>query len=84
LRKANEVALYRQVVDEIRAAITARRFGAIVLDGVYYEKVMAESYREAGPLFGQPDVFYPLVGFRTRPERLLLPKQASRDSEGGR
>lgn len=62
-------------------AIAERRFAAIVLTGgePYRDQVTA-AYGEGEPVFTNPDVFWPVTGHRSRPDRIYLRKQEPTDN----
>ncbi len=59
----------------IARAIREQRFAAIVLDGGFFRKEVAESYELNGPVFAADNTFLPVTGFRTRPQELWLPRR---------
>ena len=59
--------------NEIKAALKDQRFGALVLDHTWFEDMWKEHYVEADSVFASPDVFWPVTGWRIRPERICVP-----------
>lgn len=59
---------------EILDAIAKKRFGAIILDTDLFKREIDASYRYDGPLFTQPEGFWPVTGMRVRPKAIYLPK----------
>ena len=57
---------------EVRGAIEKRRFAAWVLDSRSSGAFLAGHYVESGPVFEREDVFWPVTGMRTRPERIYV------------
>ena len=57
---------------EVRRAIEERRFAAWVLDSRASGDFLAGHYVEGGRVFDGKDVFWPVTGMRTRPERIYL------------
>lgn len=70
-----------ELTREINAAIEEQRFGAIVIDnsagffGGLFDRNLERCYRPAAVTFERDDVFWPVTGFRTRPERVLFPRE---------
>jgi hypothetical protein len=64
---------------ELRQAISDRRFGAIVLDKPLktYMDVINRHYVDAGEIFKDENGFYPMTGMMTRPDRLFIPRPPS-------
>ncbi|WP_437592405.1 glycosyltransferase family 39 protein [Sorangium sp. So ce1000] len=60
---------------DIEKAIASKRFGAIVSDTDFFRKEIQRTYREDSKLFGDKKAFWPVTGFRVRPERLYVPKK---------
>lgn len=60
--------------EQLFAAITWKRFGAIVTDDDYFPGPIHEHYEKIGPVFTAPQVLYPVTGFRTRPTWIWKPK----------
>jgi len=58
---------------ELRRAIEERRFAAWVLDARGSGGFLAGHYVESGRVFDREDVFWPVIGMRTRPERIYVP-----------
>lgn len=58
---------------EVQRAVQTRRFAAWVLDSHARGDFLAGRYVEAGRVFERKDVFWPITGMRTRPERIYLP-----------
>ena len=62
---------------ELEQALREHRFAAILCDANMFrlrEKMM-EHYVASGPVFEEPDVFYPVTGLAIRPEVLLVPRR---------
>ncbi|MFO7652840.1 MAG: glycosyltransferase family 39 protein [Candidatus Krumholzibacteriia bacterium] len=61
------------LLELLRDALAEGRFTALVLDEPLPELAQVEHpYRDAGPVFERPGVFWPVTGRPTRPEHLLL------------
>jgi 4-amino-4-deoxy-L-arabinose transferase-like glycosyltransferase len=58
---------------EVGWAARERRFAAWVLDSGGQGGLLTGHYVEAGRVFDRSDVFWPVTGMRTRPERIYLP-----------
>ena len=68
-----------RLAGEIFRAFESRSFDFIILDGEHarifpFDDSLKLYYRYQGPLFSQPGVFWPITGYRTRPELLFVPK----------
>jgi 4-amino-4-deoxy-L-arabinose transferase-like glycosyltransferase len=66
-----------RLIDEIRQAIQEQRFGAIILDNSFFTwfiNDIEKYYVKQGPVFDNGTVFWPVVGLRTRPEFIYIPK----------
>lgn len=64
----------RALTQEIRQAIAARKFQAIILDHEWwFSEDVKTYYQQQGQVFEQHEVFFPVTGFRTRPEAIYLP-----------
>ncbi|MFN7972290.1 MAG: glycosyltransferase family 39 protein [Acidobacteriota bacterium] len=63
---------------DLRAAIDARRFSLIVLDGMsrFWKPALQGRYEKSGDAFSDPDVFWTRTGVRTRPRLLCRPSPA--------
>ncbi|AUX41179.1 uncharacterized protein SOCE26_025890 [Sorangium cellulosum] len=59
----------------IAKAIADRRFGAIITDTDFFKKEIQQSYRREGRVFEDKKVFWPVTGFRARPEAVNIPKK---------
>jgi hypothetical protein len=63
---------------DVEQAIAARRFGAIVLDPVWFppelKTVIEANYPMRSPMAGLDEVFFPVTGMRTRPETIARPR----------
>jgi hypothetical protein len=57
---------------EVQRAIEERRFAAWVLDSGASGDFLVGRYVEGGRLFDEEDVFWPVTGMHTRPERIYL------------
>lgn len=65
---------------EVREALAAGRFKAVVADG-RNDSVFGgnlDNYDDAGPLFDDPRAFWPVTGYRVRPERLYILREPAR------
>ena len=61
---------------DIDRALRAGRFAAILVDRPCFEQAMADAYELAdAEVFEDADVFWPVTGLATRPERLYLPRR---------
>ncbi|WP_437281157.1 glycosyltransferase family 39 protein [Sorangium sp. So ce375] len=60
---------------DIEKAIASKRFGAIVSDTDFFKKEIQRAYREDSKIFSDNKVFWPVTGFRVRPERIYVPKK---------
>lgn len=61
-----------RLLGELRDAIANRRYSALFLDEAWD---VASSYVNQGPLFAQEDVFWPVTGWRTRPQYIYRPRE---------
>jgi hypothetical protein len=68
------------ILDEITAAIAARRFSAVILDdnskefSAYWRAVLDPYYRPAGTVFADDNVFWTRSGAASRPQLIFVPK----------
>jgi hypothetical protein len=63
---------------DVRRRLGAREFGALVLDQDWWPAEVRASYDRSEALFpGQPDVFWPVTGWPTRPRDLYQPRPVS-------
>lgn len=63
------------LIQETREAIRGGRFGVVILDGASFpwlEEELPIYYVPAQKAFERGDVFWPVTGFRTRPERIYV------------
>ncbi len=82
--RARNRALARQVEQQIRDTIRAKRYGAIVtatwlgppvfFDSPEFVAEVEQYYDDRGAIFTDPEVFIPVVGWKARPERLYVRK----------
>jgi hypothetical protein len=68
-----------ELLADIRAAIAEKRYAAIIADSGDFGRLpfradIERHYRRAGALFKDPELFWPVTGFRTRPEFVYLPR----------
>ncbi|WP_437613575.1 glycosyltransferase family 39 protein [Sorangium sp. So ce834] len=61
---------------DIEKAILQKRFGAIFSDTDFFKKEIQQAYRQEGKVFEDKKVFWPVTGFRVRPERIYVPKSS--------
>jgi hypothetical protein len=61
---------------EVVAAITGRRYAAIIVDGDWFEDELLASYTRRGKVF-EGDAFWPITGIPTRPEWIYVPRPSS-------
>jgi len=68
-----ETGLWRAVQDSMRA----RAWSVLVLDtrDWMYDVASEAGYRRVAAVFGEEDVFWPITGYRTRPEWVMLPEE---------
>lgn len=67
-------ALRQRLASPMRESLRERRFQVIVLDAWFWFRPEVEScYREEGPAFADPGVFWPRTGAPTRPETVYVP-----------
>ncbi|HEY2290249.1 MAG TPA: glycosyltransferase family 39 protein [Thermoanaerobaculia bacterium] len=60
---------------EIREAIHSQRFSALLLaTDLWFAEDLHESYEPAGRLIEKPGVFLPVIGWKSRPEWLFVPR----------
>lgn len=68
-----EDRLWKEVRDEIRQALESRSLAAIVQDNVPFGDVVSPQYRLVGRVFSASNVFWPVTGWRVRPESIYMP-----------
>jgi hypothetical protein len=74
---------WRSVEGELLDAMKSQRFKGILLDrDLRGEPALAQAleryYVPAGPVFTDPATFWPMTGWRVRPETLYVPRGSSR------
>lgn len=66
------------LLTELRRAVLARRFAAIILDGADDMDFVSDHFKELysldQPMFDHPNVFWPVSGNPTRPDVVYVPK----------
>lgn len=72
---SGDAALSKKLVDEIRAEIHQQKYGAIVLDREWFREDVEKYYVNAGRVFDNDTVFWPVTGARTRPEWIYIPRK---------
>ncbi|MCI0440891.1 MAG: hypothetical protein L0177_17430, partial [Chloroflexi bacterium] len=77
--RGNNEPLKAALIDEISAAIRAKRFSAIILDNEWFEFTrfaadIEQHYEARGPVFSDQSVFWPVTGWQTRPELIFVPR----------
>ncbi|MEM7307818.1 MAG: glycosyltransferase family 39 protein [Planctomycetota bacterium] len=74
--RAEDKAPGEALKEEIRAALRARRFGALLLDSPYFVRNYGagQYYRKVEDVLGDEDGFWPVTGRATRPVHLYLPR----------
>lgn len=60
--------------EQLAAAVQWKRFGAVITDDEYFPGPLAAYYEKSGPLFTEPNVLWPVTGFRTRPTWIWRPR----------
>jgi hypothetical protein len=69
--------------EAMRTALREQRFGAVILDTRWwFQEELEAHYEESEPVFTEPNVFYPVSGSRTRPERVYVPRRPPLGAEG--
>lgn len=82
VQRAQDDDVRDALVAEIDDAIRDQRFGAIVVDNTSgffegrFQRAMDECYGPGERLFDDERVFWPVTGFRTRPEQIRLPRRS--------
>ena len=61
--------------EEIREAYLHHRFAGVIRDTCYTDFNTTSDYQTGHAVFREPDVFFPVCGFNTRPQYLLLPSR---------
>jgi len=61
-----------RLLGELRDAIGHQRYSALLLDEIWD---VESSYVKHGPAFAQEDVFWPVTGWRTRPQYIYRPRE---------
>jgi hypothetical protein len=70
---------YHLLADSLRTALREHRYAAVVLDGEGWYKDETEPYYELKARMyseKEPDLFWPVTGFHTRPDFVWMPKPA--------
>ncbi len=65
--------LWDEVLDQIQKSLAANQFTAIIQDNQAFRDVMASNYIEAGQVFDNDLVFWPVTGRKIRPENIYIP-----------
>lgn len=68
-----------RVIGEMKRAISAGRYAAIILDYDWHKKDVEEHYIMLRPAFSDGDVFWPVTGGRRRPEYIYVPRGSDND-----
>ncbi len=67
-----------RLIQDFEQALRDRRFAAVVMDqdlwSAWLPGDVRDTYEEKGPILKDPEHFYPITGFATRPRDLFLPK----------
>jgi len=63
--------------DEIRAALAARRFGAVIVSDHYFRLELERSYRRVGPVVEGDGLLVPRAGEPFGPGELFVPREES-------
>ncbi|MEE9295857.1 MAG: glycosyltransferase family 39 protein [Phycisphaerae bacterium] len=61
--------------DELLLAVGNRRFGAVLVDVDWFPVELEPFYIRQGDVFGQDEVFWPVSGWRIRPEAIFVPTE---------
>jgi hypothetical protein len=68
-------AISQPLVAEIRETIHSQRFSALLLaTDLWFDQDIHESYQPAGHLIEEPGRFLPVIGWKSRPEWLFVPR----------
>jgi len=69
------------VARDITDALEERRFSMIILDQDtwFFQDILDENYELVGPVFQNPDVFWPVTGWRIRPKWIYRRKGWNRN-----
>jgi hypothetical protein len=63
---------------EIRQAIAEKRFGAIIIDSEWwFSDAIDKYYEKQRRVFDNERIFWPVTGYKTRPEFIYVPKHES-------
>lgn len=65
--------LWDEVLSQIQEELDAQAFSAIVQDNQVFRDAMSSSYIEAGTVFHDEFVFWPMTGRKIRPETIYKP-----------
>lgn len=68
--------------NEIVEAIHSNKFAAIILDKPWFIREIMENFDFQGDIFDGEDVFWPVTGYRTRPEMLYVLKKRQNTTTG--
>lgn len=58
--------------EDIRKAISQKRFAAVITDGEFYRREVEQVYARQRDPFVTKDVFWPVTGMRTRPRMIYV------------
>ena len=68
-----EESVKRSFINEIQTALREQRFAAVILDTTRLLDNFEMYYSQERVIFGDPNVFWPVTGMKTRPEFLFVP-----------
>lgn len=74
--RAGEGPVRDDLQQEILGAIRERRFAAIIVDEDWFQEDLEAHYELRGSAFDDDAVFWTRTGYRTRPERIYVPRRA--------
>jgi hypothetical protein len=64
-----------KLLGQVQTAIKEQRFAAVVLDHRWFLDEMKASYQVSGPVFDDTTVFWPVTGWRIRPQEIWVPRK---------
>ena len=68
-----DTAVGRDLVAEVYSALRNRQFDVLLMDAGWYKDSIRAYYTSIDFVFNRDDVFFPVTGFRIRPQYYLVP-----------
>ncbi|MGA1826352.1 MAG: ArnT family glycosyltransferase [bacterium] len=75
IMRSNDEQLKQKLVREITEMIHTKKCNAIIVNDSWFMEDIKKNYSFKMHIFSNPFVFFPVVGMRTRPDSLYIPKE---------